>query len=244
MILKQGIAGVELPSFHVPGIQSVAASGTSSKNVTLTFAPGYTFTLRNYSDHVSVRALPTGLAGKRIIVDAGHGGKDTGAIGPHGLYEKDVTLATALLLKTELEKAGAIVTLTRGTDIFLELSQRTAISNSSNADAFISIHCDSYNGTSNGTTTYYNTTVNFNGPKSNLLAQNIEKNLTSSLKTYNRGVKEQDFYVNRMNTLPSVLVELAYISNPKEEALLRSSDFRQKAAIGIREGLEDYFNHF
>lgn len=62
--------------------------------------------------------------------------------------------------------------------------------------------------------------------------------------TYDRGVKEQEFYVNRMNQLPSILVELAFISNPKEEALLRSTAFRQKAAIEITKGLEEYFTNF
>jgi N-acetylmuramoyl-L-alanine amidase len=244
--LTQGITDVELPSFNVAGIQSIntVQSSTNEKSVILTFAPGYTFTLRNYNNKVSIKVLPTGMLGKKIIIDAGHGGKDTGAIGPNGLREKDANLGTALLVKTELENAGAIVTLTRSTDIFLELSQRTDIANMSDADAFISIHSDSFSTTSTGTTTYYNTSVNFNGPRSRLLGQSIQEKLYASLSTYDRGVKEQDFYVNRMNELPSVLVELAYISNPKEEALLRSNDFRQKAAIGVRQGLEDYFNNF
>ncbi|MBG9586938.1 hypothetical protein ABE26_05830 [Cytobacillus firmus] len=188
--------------------------------------------------------VPFGLLGKKIVVDAGHGGKDPGAIGPSGLREKDVTLSTALLLKTELEKYGATVILTRSTDIFLELSERTSIANNSTGDAFISIHGDSFSSTSKGTTTYYNSTVNFNGPRSETMGTAIQKNMISSMNTYNRGVKEQNFYVNRMNQLPSVLVELAFISNPNEEALLKTTAFRQKAAVGITKGLEEYFNKF
>nr|WP_290907364.1 N-acetylmuramoyl-L-alanine amidase [Anoxybacillus sp.] len=231
----------DIPTFPIDGIQSVEQTDTS---VIVTFSPGYTFTIRNYSDRLSIKIIETGLKGKKIIVDAGHGGHDTGAIGPTGLKEKEITLNTALLLKDELEKAGAIVTLTRSTDVFLELSERTAIANSSDYDAFISIHADSYSKTSTGTTTYYNVTTNFNGPKSKSLAQYVQQSLVAQLGTPNRGYKEQEFYVNRKNELPSILVELAFVSNPNEEALLKTKAFLQKAAVGIRQGLEQYFNNF
>ncbi|WP_027409270.1 SH3 domain-containing protein [Anoxybacteroides tepidamans] len=234
-------AYAEMPKFPIAGIQSVEQVNSS---VIVTFAPGYTFTIRNYSDRVSIKILETGLKGKKIIIDAGHGGQDTGAIGPTGLKEKDVNLDTALLLKAELEKAGAIVTLTRSTDVFLELSERTAIANNSDYDAFISIHIDSYSRTSTGTTTYYNVSTNFNGPKSKILAQYVQQRLVGQLGRPDRGYKEQEFYVNRKNELPSILVELAFISNPNEEALLKTKAFRQKAAVGIRQGLEDYFDNF
>jgi len=243
--LTGGLSDIDVPLEKIQGIQSVETFATGAdKSVVLTFEPGYTFTIRDYSDKLSIKIIPFGLLGKNIIIDAGHGGKDAGTVGPTGLREKDVNLATALLLKEELERHGAIVTLTRGTDIFLELYERTAIANSSSADVFISIHGDSFSSTSNGTTTYYNSTVNFNGPRSKTLGDAIQKSLISSLGTYNRGVKEQEFYVNRMNELPSVLVELAFLSNPKEEALLKTTEFRKKAAVGITKGLEGYFNNF
>jgi N-acetylmuramoyl-L-alanine amidase len=239
--LTGSFSHAEIPTFSVQGIQSVEHIGSS---VIVTFLPGYTFTIRNYSDEISIKIVERGLKGKKIIVDAGHGGRDTGAIGPTGLREKDITLDTALLLKAELEKAGAIVKLTRSTDVFLELAERTMISNSSDFDAFVSIHADSYSRTSKGTTTYFNTSVNFNGPKSKQMAQYVQKHLVAQLGTYNRGYKEQEFYVNRKNELPSILVELAFVSNPNEEALLKTKAFRQKAAVGIRKGLEEYFNNF
>lgn len=243
--LTGGLTDVELPTGKIPGIQSVEtfASG-AEKSVVITFEPGYTFTMRNYSDKLSIKIVPFGLKGKTIIVDAGHGGKDPGAVGPSGVKEKDVVLATALTLKEEIEKFGATVILTRSTDVFLELSERTAISNKSNADAFISVHADSFSATSNGSTTYYTSSVNFNGPRSKTLGTAVQKNMISSLSTYNRGVLEKNLHVNRMNELPSILVELAFISNPKEEKLLNSSDFRKKAAVGITKGLEEYFNNF
>ncbi|WP_249365404.1 SH3 domain-containing protein [Cytobacillus citreus] len=243
--LTGGITDVEIPKEKIKGIKSIETfSSGGEKSVVITFEPGYSFTFRDYSDKLSIKIVPYGLLGKKIIIDAGHGGKDPGTVGPTGLKEKDVALATALLLKEELEKYGAIVTLTRNKDIFLELSERTAIANKSNADTFISVHGDSFSSTSNGTTTYYNSTVNYNGPRSKTLGDAVQKNMVSSMKTYNRGVKEQNFYVNRMNELPSVLVELAFLSNPKEEALLKTTEFRKKAAVGITKGLEEYFNKF
>jgi N-acetylmuramoyl-L-alanine amidase len=231
----------EIPSFSIQGIQSIEQIDNS---LIITFAPGYTFTIRNYTDRLSIKVIERGLKGKKIIIDAGHGGHDTGAIGPTGLKEKDITLDTALLLKEELERAGAIVKLTRSNDVFLELAERTFIANSSDYDAFISIHADSYSRTSRGTTTYYNVSSNFNGPKSEQLAKIVQKHIVAQLGTYNKGYKQQEFYVNRKNELPSILVELAYVSNPNEEALLKTKAFRQKAAVGIREGLEEYFNNF
>ncbi|WP_391207991.1 SH3 domain-containing protein [Psychrobacillus sp. L4] len=228
----------------VTGVDSMkveqVAGGTSV--LLITFNANYTYTIRDADKELTIKVVPKGLVGKKIIVDAGHGAKDPGAVGPKKTKEKDVTLATAKALKAELEAAGATVVLTRSTDVFLELKERTDIANKSDYDAFISIHADSFNATSKGTTTYYNATVNFNGPKSLTLAKSIQSDLVKTIGTYNKGVKEQLFYVNRMNELPSVLVELAYISNPTEEAQLASVAFQKNAAAGIRKGLENYFN--
>ena len=232
--IKSKITGVD--SMKVEQV----SGGTSV--LLITFNAKYTYTIRDSDKELTVKIVPKGLVGKKIIVDAGHGAKDPGAVGPKKTKEKDVTLATAKALKAELEAAGATVVLTRSTDVFLELKERTDIANKSDYDAFISIHADSFNATSKGTTTYYNATVNFNGPKSLTLAKSIQSDLVKTIGTYNKGVKEQLFYVNRMNELPSVLVELAYISNPTEEAQLASVAFQKNAAAGIRKGLENYFN--
>ncbi|WLR55531.1 SH3 domain-containing protein [Mesobacillus subterraneus] len=243
--INGGLTDITLPPFAVKGIKSVEIiqSSTFEKSAIITFEPGYTYTLRNDSDKLSIKVITTGLKGKKIVVDAGHGGKDSGAIGPSGLMEKTVNLGTALLLKQELEKYGAIVRLTRSTDVFLELYERTDIANTSDYDAFISIHADSYSSTSRGSSTFYNTSVNFNGPQSAEMAKSIQTNMVAALSTYNRGVYNQGLFVNRMNELPSILVELAFMSNPTEEKLLATDAFRQKAAVGIRNGLEEYFGN-
>lgn len=242
--INGNLSSINTIASGLKGVKSMkvdqVSGGTSV--LTVTFDPNYTYTIRDYDKELTIKVVAKGLAGKKIIIDAGHGAKDPGAVGPKGTKEKDVNLGTAKFLKAELEAAGAIVTLTRSTDVFLELKERTDIANASDYDAFISIHSDSFSSTSKGTTTYYNTSVNFNGPKSFTLAKSVQANLVKEVGTYNRGVKQQTFYVNRMNEIPSVLVELAFISNPSEEALLASDSFRKKAAIGIRKGLQDFFN--
>ncbi|WP_316570460.1 N-acetylmuramoyl-L-alanine amidase [Neobacillus sp. YIM B06451] len=243
--LSGGLTDVETPMDYIPGIESVTVqnSGAGDKIAVLTFQPGHTFTIRNSKTEVSIKVMQTGLFGKKILIDPGHGGKDPGAIGPTGLREKDVVLSTGLLLKRELESQGAIVYMTRSTDVFLELKQRTAIANASDYDAFISLHANANDSrTPRGTETYYNTTVNFNGVKSSTMASDIQRHLVSSIGTPSRGIKEQTFYVNRMNELPSILVELAFISNRTEESLMRSDTFKRNSAIGIRKGLEVYFS--
>ena len=225
----------------VPGIKSIE---TGSNTTTITFEPNYTFTLINNGTNVTLAVMPTGLAGKRIVIDAGHGAHDPGAVGPNGVREKDINLATALKLQTELEKKGAIVTMTRSNDKFLQLSERTSIANKLDYDAFISIHTNSASSSSaKGTETYYNKS-NFNNLRSKEMAADIQKHLVASIGLSNRGVKTANYHVITKNEIPSVLVELAFIVNPKEEALLNSSSFQQKAAVGIRKGLEEYFSSF
>ncbi|MEC2077871.1 N-acetylmuramoyl-L-alanine amidase [Metabacillus fastidiosus] len=181
------------------------------------------------------------LSGKKIVVDAGHGGKDPGATGASKLREKDVVLDVALKLRDKLEAEGATVLLTRSTDVFIELPDRVKISNNSKYDAFVSIHINSAtNRSARGTETYYNTSKN--GAKSKLLAESIQPELVKALNTYNRGVKTQNFAVIKNNELPSVLVELAFVSNPTEEAMLRDDAVRAKSADALTKGFITYFN--
>lgn len=181
------------------------------------------------------------LSGKKIVIDAGHGGKDPGATGGAKLREKDVVLDVALKLRDQLEAEGATVLLTRSTDVFIELTDRVKISNNSKYDAFVSIHINSAtNRSARGTETYYNASKN--GAKSKLLAESIQPEMVKQLNTYNRGVKTANYYVIKNNELPSVLVELGFISNPTEEAMLREDAVRTKAADGITKGFIKYFN--
>lgn len=174
---------------------------------------------------------------KKIVLDPGHGGSDPGAIGPNGLQEKDVVLSVGLKLKNLLESRGVTVVMTRTTDVYLTLQQRTQISNNSGANYFLSIHANSFsNPASNGTETYsYNST----GMGAEV-AKSIQNELVNAIGLTNRGFKTDNFYVIKYNNIPSALVELAFISNPKEETLLSSDAFQNKCAEAIATAILNY----
>jgi len=189
------------------------------------------------------------LIGLTIVVDPGHGGPDTGAIGATGSYEKDNNLAIGLKLAGLLQSAGAQVILTRSTDItpadgtYSELSDlqaRTKIANDAKADLFISLHNDSFsNPAAAGSTTYYSSD-NPVATQSESLASSIQSELVKAVSLSSRGVKDANFYVIKHTNMPAVLVEVGFISNPDEEQLLGSPDFQSKAASGIYQGVLKY----
>lgn len=185
------------------------------------------------------------LQDKIIFLDPGHGGWDPGAIGPNGTREKDNTLAIAVLLKEKLEANGATVIMSRMADQALcedcskreELGQRVSLANDTDADIFISIHNDSFsNGRSSGTTTFH-----YGDEKSIDLATAIQTSLVHELGTKDRGIRFASFYVLRYTSMPAVLIEAAFISNPEEELLLASCDGREKIADSIYCGIVRYF---
>ena len=186
------------------------------------------------------------LAGVTIVVDPGHGGPDSGAIGPTGTYEKNITLAIGLNLAGLLRSAGAQVVLTRSTDVTpavgtyserSDLQARTKIANDLKADLFISLHNDAFsNPAATGTTTYYSSDSPV-AAQSKAFADNIQSELLKAVALPNRGVKDASFYVIKNTKMPAVLVEVGFISNPAEEKLLGSSDFQNKVALGIYRGI-------
>jgi len=170
----------------------------------------------------------------RIVIDPGHGGSDPGAVGPTGLKEKDIVLAVSKKMAEKLQQVGAVVKLTRATDVFVGLQQRCDISNSFNADYFVSIHCNSAaNSTAKGTETYH-AVGSIQGQK---LAQVIQKELIQATGLTNRGVKTARYYVLRKTKMPAVLVELGFISNAEEEKLLKKPSFQEKVANAIVNGI-------
>ena len=192
-----------------------------------------------------------GLKGKIIALDAGHGGSDSGAIGPTGVTEKGVTLRVAKALQKLLQAEGATVLMTRTTDTEVspkkanasdveELQARCDVGNDGNADIFISMHMDSFtNSTPSGTTGYYYT----KGSKaSQRLAQYVSEGVVTALGTGNRGTKSCNFYVVKHTDMPATLVEMAFISNDKEEKLMNSEAGINRAAEGILNGLRRFFS--
>lgn len=178
-----------------------------------------------------------GLRGKLIVVDAGHGGEDPGMIGTtYDTKEKTLTLSTANYLKQELVRLGARVIMTRTTDVKPELSERVQISESAHADAFISIHYNSSEKKSTGILTFF-----YSEKKDRPLAQAVEAELDNGIGLRSYGVSFGDLYVLRENSTVATLVELGFLSNPKDEALVRGASYQKKAAAAIARGLANYF---
>ncbi len=181
---------------------------------------------------------PLPLAGKKIAIDAGHGGRQPGAVGAVGLLEKDVNLAVALMLRDLLEGQGATVFMTRDRDMELTSTERALYANSTGAHLFVSIHANGAESpAANGTETYYAG----NHADSSRLATDIQRKMVKHLERRDRGVKTASFTTIALASMPACLVELAFITNPEEELLLASNVFRQKAALGLRDGILTYF---
>jgi N-acetylmuramoyl-L-alanine amidase len=223
-----------------------------------------------------VRAL--GLKLERVVIDPGHGGQDTGTIGPTGLMEKDLVLDVARRLGSLIEqRLGAEVVYTRTDDASVPLEERTALANEKRADLFLSIHANSGVASATGSETYY---LNFttsktamevaareNAPsqrsihelqsliekialkdkvdESREFAARVQKALFKELArtdpaSRDRGVRRAPFVVLIGASMPSVLCEVAFISNPREERLLKREDYRQRIAEGLFQGVSQY----
>jgi N-acetylmuramoyl-L-alanine amidase len=263
-----------------PAIQEPATSPPSSGHATatqITIPAGTQAALSGNGSLVRV----FGLKIERVVIDAGHGGHDTGTIGPGGLMEKDLVLDVALRLgRLITRRMGAQVIYTRSTDVFIPLQERTKIANDAKADLFISIHANSSpERTATGVETYY---FNLTSDKSGLdLAMRENASSTSSISDLNdllhravlqtkleesrefaqyvqtclwamsarmnsrsrdRGVRHAPFVVLIGATMPSILAEVGFISNPHDEKLMRRGDQRQKIAEALYKGISQYAN--
>ena len=223
------------------------------------------------------RAL--GLKIARIVIDPGHGGHDTGTIGPTGLKEKDVVLDVGLRLKKLLEsKTGAEVIMTRSDDTFIPLEERTAIANEKGADLFISIHANaSRDKRARGIETYY---LNFTSnpealevaarenattqesvhqlqdlikkialtekiQESQDFAVQVQREVYTRLRKLtgeqkDRGTKKAPFVVLIGANMPSVLAEISFLTNPRDERLLKKPDHREEIAKALHRGISSY----
>ena len=184
---------------------------------------------------------------KIVVLDPGHGGSDWGAIGPTGVSEKSVSLVVSLKAQRLLTDAGYQVVMTRTTDVdvaapgvsdAVELQARVNKA-PPNADLFISVHCNAFsNSSSNGMETYHAPTA----VKGARLARLLNEELARLGGLNNRGVKAARFYVMTHSQCPASLIELGFITNPREEKLLASKDYQQKLAQAITNAVNRYFN--
>lgn len=216
---------------------------------------------------------------RRIVVDPGHGGHDPGAIGPSGIQEKDVVLAIGLKLRDLLrDELGVDVVMTRSTDVFIPLEERTAIANKVGADLFVSVHANAAQSRSAaGIETYYlnlaktdkvaqlaakengtslekvsvlqailfDLMANYKLNDSAHLADEVQRALHKKIRSRhsdvkNLGVKQGPFYVLVGASMPSILVETAFLSNAAEESRLKDPAYQDMTANGILEGVRSY----
>lgn len=242
-------AKMKKPHRLVVDIPVIGAKQTYTKKASSAASSSPASSYKKQSYNVSSDAKSV-LKGKIICIDPGHGGTDVGAIGHIGgkdIYEKNITLSIALPLRDMLTSAGAKVVMTRDTDKDVygpwadadpELQARCDIANEAHADAFVSIHIDSFSNSSvDGTTAYYNA----KSSKDLLLAQMMHQATMNSLSIPDRGVKSNDFYVNVYTTMPSVLMEMGFITNDHRVKMLTSSWGPRGIAQSLFNGLVNYF---
>jgi N-acetylmuramoyl-L-alanine amidase len=177
---------------------------------------------------------PTNSQGSVVVIDAGHGGKDTGAVGATGDYEKDITLAIANMVTGDLKQDGVKVIETRDDDSYPTLQDRVDLANNSNADLFLSIHMNSFLPTAHGTEIWYDT------PQSSDFANTLHSHLIAATGFTDRGVKSTGYYVIKNTKMPSSLVEVGFITNPTENSQLLNADFQQKVAKALADAINEY----
>lgn len=201
-------------------------------------------TAEESSNTVSVSAKPVkqasnqSLTGYNIVLDPGHGGKDPGAIGLGGVYEKDFISSTASKVAQQLRNAGANVILTRAGDYFVSLNERARISNAYNTHAFVSLHYNAFPIISvNGVSTYYSSTSD------KQLAREVQSYLASTVSLHNRGIMQGHYRVLRNSNAPSILLELGFITNPNDLSIIQTADYQNKVAQAVTNGLKNYFHN-
>jgi len=177
-----------------------------------------------------------------IVIDPGHGGNDNGATGFSGLKEKKVNLTVSLYLTEMLRARGFNVVLTRNSDIKVTLADRVAIAERVKGDIFISIHANAHPKIhTSGTETFYFANK-ATSPQSFFLASLLQQETVAALKLPSHGVKKGNFHVIRETTMPSALLELAFLTNAVDETILSSDECLKMAAEAIYRAILRYYN--
>ncbi len=218
-----------------------------------------------------------GLTAKTIVIDPGHGGKDPGGIGVGNQYEKPIALAISKKIAAILTAKGYTVLLTRDSDKFIPLKERTAFAIRHKADLFLSIHANaSYNSNANGIETYYlnvsstdkdaeriaarenansgytiqelesllkGLIVESKSKDSRRLAAHIQRELVAETGAIDRGVKHARFVVLIGTSVPAILIETGFLTNPTEAAKLTSDTYQAKVASAIVRGVEKFLGN-
>ncbi len=186
---------------------------------------------------------------KYVIIDAGHGGHDSGAQGvidDEKYYEKDINLSIAKMVRDKLEDEGIEVIMTRDSDTFPTLPERPELANSMDAAMFVSIHVNSAANApkANGIEVYYakGNNENYYGTTSKALATSVLNSMLDSTEAFSRGVKVESHLVTKKSLMPAILVEVGFISNEEEILKLIDKDYQELLADGIVEGILAHYD--
>jgi len=217
----------------------------------LAFIYGFQFAVPLYEERY-ITTLSWVVANRLIVIDPGHGGEDPGVLGTTGVHEKDIVLSVSKKLAAILREAGAEAVLTRDSDRDLsdsnvkdlysakiqDLSRRVELANNRGADIFISIHVNSFpNPREDGAQTFYQP----GSEESRKLSLAIQQEMNRFLANPGREAKPVDYFANRMTKMPSTIVEIGFITNPKEEKLMLDQHYQSKVAWAIYAGIVRYF---
>lgn len=175
----------------------------------------------------------------KIVLDPGHGGRDVGASHDGSPAEKEIVLDIALRVEPILRRRGATVLLTRRTDDFVSLTRRASFGSDNHPTLFVSIHANSCASAEvNGFEIYY---AEDGRERDSVQAANfIQQSLKRATDARDRGIRKFNYAVLARTKCPSVLIEVGYLSNPREASLLSKSSYRKKVAEGIADGILAY----
>ncbi len=217
----------------------------------------FMFTIMTFGiiNNTSVETSGVPSANKVVVIDAGHGSPDGGAVGINGSVEKDINLAIAKKVQSHLEESGCIVVMTRADDNAVvdnldekirnikraDLKNRRDMRDSSSADAFVSIHMNKFPDSSlTGAQVFYAGKTD----ESKGLGEKIQSELITIADPKNHRVAkkaDKSIFILKDSDVPSVIVECGFLSNAKEEALLNDNTYQEKIAWGIYSGIQKYF---
>ena len=200
----------------------------------------YSITLDEGKYTFKVRKLPENIKETTVVIDAGHGGTEKGAIGCLGDEEKDINLKIALQVAELLKKHDINVVMTRECDANLSLQDRVDIAKENDADMFVSIHLNSIGDIPMDIHKNKGTSVYYYNENSKQLAETLQQEITKSAGTRDGGIQTGSFAVIRPSDYAAVLVETAYMTNPFDSMLYTNEKWIKKAAKGIAEGIVKY----
>jgi N-acetylmuramoyl-L-alanine amidase len=240
VILLQPAAGVQLGPLNQPSVQmlSLQLQGSSpvspSPNLPLPIPP-----LSTQTPPLQHSPAPDGRI--IVVIDPGHGGKDSGAVGIGGLEEKNIILPIGKQVAAILEQHGVHAIMTRDADYFVDLGPRVVLTQQVHANLFVSIHANSIDNApwANGLEVYYFS------DSSLPLAETLQRSILRSVDVKDRGVRHARFYVLRNNSIPAILIETGFVTGVEDAPRLASPAYQTQMAEAIARGILQYIKqHF